>query len=42
MTWTISDTAWALLLAIVVTSTWCVIYGNTIANRLKKGEGPCN
>jgi len=42
MTWTISDTAWALLLAIAVTSTWCVFHGNTIANRLKKGEGPCN
>ncbi|PZW52779.1 hypothetical protein F477_03625 [Pseudomonas sp. URIL14HWK12:I3] len=40
MTWTISDTAWALLLAIAVTSTWCVIYGSTIANRLKKGERP--
>lgn len=42
MTWTISDTAWALLLAIAVISTWCVIYGSTIANRLRKGEGPCN
>lgn len=42
MTWTISDTAWALLLTIAVISTWCVIHGNTIANRLKKGEGPCN
>ncbi|MFK3945640.1 hypothetical protein [Pseudomonas fulva] len=42
MTWTISDTAWALLLAIAVISTRCVIYGNNIANRLMKGERPCN
>lgn len=40
MTWTNSDTAWVLLLAIGVISTWCVIYGNTIANRLKKGDRP--
>lgn len=42
MTWTIADTAGLLLLAMAVTSAWCVGRGLLIANRRKKEGGPCN
>lgn len=39
MTWTISDTAWALLLGIGVISTWCALHARSIQLRLKKEQG---
>ncbi|ESW39324.1 hypothetical protein [Pseudomonas taiwanensis] len=38
MTWTIEDTAGALLLAMTIDSTWCVVRAKTIASRRKKEE----
>ncbi|WP_256583370.1 hypothetical protein [Pseudomonas sp. SWI44] len=42
MTWTIADTAGALLLAMAITSTWCVVRARAIAGRRNKENGPCN
>ncbi|MFK3815104.1 hypothetical protein ACI2KG_00590 [Pseudomonas sp. NPDC089407] len=42
MTWTIADTAGALLLAMIIASTWCVVHAKTIETRRKKENGPCN
>ena len=42
MTWTIADIAVLLLLAMVVSSAWCLVRGQMIANRRKKEGGPCN
>ncbi|CAB5622945.1 MULTISPECIES: hypothetical protein [Pseudomonas] len=42
MTWTISDTAGALLLAMTIASTWCVARAKVIAIRRKKENGQCN
>ncbi|WP_256248256.1 hypothetical protein [Pseudomonas sp. NBRC 111124] len=39
MNWTILDTASAILLAMTITSTWCVVRGQLIANRRKKEQG---
>lgn len=39
MTWTISDTAWALLLGICVISTWCALHARSIQVRRKKEQG---
>lgn len=36
MTWTIQDTASLILLAMITTSTWCVLRAQLIANRRKK------
>lgn len=38
MNWTIADTAGALLLAMTIASTWCVVRAKTIANRRKNEE----
>ncbi|MEW2925290.1 MULTISPECIES: hypothetical protein [Pseudomonas] len=38
MTWTIADTAGALLLAMTIASTWCVVRAKTIASRRKNEE----
>lgn len=42
MTWTISDTAGALMLAMTIASTWCVARAKAIESRRKKENGPCN
>jgi 5-enolpyruvylshikimate-3-phosphate synthase len=42
MTWTILDTASAILLVMAFTSTWCVVRGQLIANRRKKESDRCN
>ncbi|MEB3843969.1 hypothetical protein [Pseudomonas guariconensis] len=42
MTWTIQDTASLILLAMITTSTWCVLRGQLIANRRKKESDRCN
>lgn len=42
MTWTIADTAGALLLAMTIASTWCVVRAKTIASRRKKESDRCN
>lgn len=43
MTWTITDTAGMLLLVMAVASTWCLVRGQMIAMKRKRGEGgPCN
>lgn len=39
MTWNIADTAGLLLLAMFISSTWCVGRGQLIANRRKKEQG---
>ncbi|MFV0891302.1 hypothetical protein [Pseudomonas kurunegalensis] len=39
MTWTIQDTASLVLLAMTITSSWCVLRGQLIANRRKKEQG---
>lgn len=38
MTWTIADTAGALLLAMAIASIWCVIRANSIANNRKNED----
>jgi len=38
MNWTILDTASVILLAMTITSTWCVIRGQLIANRRKNQD----
>ncbi|BBV97925.1 hypothetical protein STW0522PSE72_32760 [Pseudomonas monteilii] len=42
MTWTIADTAGALLLVMTFASTWCVVRAQALSNRRKKENGPCN
>ncbi|WP_019097742.1 hypothetical protein [Pseudomonas putida] len=42
MTWTIADTAGALLLAMTIASTWCITRAKAIASRRKKENGPCS
>ena len=42
MNWTIADTAGALLLAMTIVSTWCVVRAKGIESRRKKENGPCN
>lgn len=42
MTWTIADTAGALLLAMTTASTWCVVRAKGIETRFKKENSPCN
>lgn len=42
MTWTIQDTASLILLAMTITSTWCVVRAKGIETRRKKENGPCN
>ncbi|WP_269476208.1 hypothetical protein [Pseudomonas sp. URMO17WK12:I11] len=39
MSWTINDTAWALLLGIGVISTWCALRARSIQVRRKKEQG---
>lgn len=38
MTWTIADTAGALLLVMVIASVWCVVRGQAISNRRKNED----
>ncbi len=39
MTWTIEQIVGLLLLAMFISSTWCVVRGQFIANRRKKEQG---
>ncbi|HFQ8052856.1 TPA: hypothetical protein ACHTCR_004732 [Pseudomonas putida] len=39
MTWTIADTAGALLLAMTIASSWCVVRAKRIETRRKKEQG---
>lgn len=39
MTWTIERIVGLLLLAMLISSTWCVTRGQLIANRRKKEQG---
>ena len=39
MTWTIEQIVGLLVLAMFISSTWCVARGQLIANRRKKEQG---